>query len=116
VDLLEGGRALGGQAADASMLVVAKADGLGALHELDAIEDAAAHVAGTLERVDAVAGDQNRLLPRLEHARDALELGIAEQAAPDGGLRDERHVQLDELRLGRAALGPLRRLRVAGFL
>jgi len=86
------------------MQVVAKADRLGALQQLDAIEDAAAHVARALERIQAVAGDQDRLLAGREHARDARVFVVAEEAAPDGRLRDERRVQVDERLVGSAGL------------
>jgi hypothetical protein len=45
---------------------VAEADGLGALVDLDAVEDAAAHVARALEGIVAVAGNEDGVLARLE--------------------------------------------------
>src|SRR5690606_42137918 len=67
-DLPQARRALGLQVADAPMLVVANPDRLGALVQLDAIEDAAAHVARSLERVESLAGDDDRVLARLHGA------------------------------------------------
>ncbi len=87
------------------MQAIAKADRLGALEQLDAIENAAAHVAGSLERIDALAGHQHRLLSGRQHAGDAGVLLLAQQAAADRGLRHQRHIEIDEGIAGRPGLG-----------
>src|SRR5690606_13074564 len=62
-DLLQCRRTGRLQRSDAAVLAIVEADGLRALYQLDAIEDAAAHVARSLERIGSFASDQNRVLP-----------------------------------------------------
>ncbi len=92
------------QRSDPPMPPVAETDRLAVLEQFDAVEDAAAHVSRTLERIDAVPGDEHRVLARREHARNAFEIRVAEQAAADRRMRHQRDVQVDERRIRVARL------------
>src|SRR5690606_39807728 len=61
-DLFQRGRPVGRDRADAPVQLVAEADRLRALEQLDAVEDAAAHVPGPLKGVGSVARDEDRVL------------------------------------------------------
>ena len=57
---------------------VAEMDAVVALQDLEAIEDAAADIAGALERIGAIGRYQDRLLPGLEALLQRGEAGVAE--------------------------------------
>ena len=97
------------------MELVTETDCLGTLDQLDAVEDAAADIPGTLERIDAGPADQDGLLAGRKHPQHAGVLAFAQQAASDCRLRHQRHVKINERVVRRAPLRTPRGLRVAGF-
>jgi hypothetical protein len=82
-DLAQRGRAVGLDRIDPPVQPVAKADGLGVLVDLDAVEDAAAHIARALEGIVAVSGDEDGVLAGLEIARSS----VANPLRPEGCAR-----------------------------
>ena len=105
-DLAQGRRTLRREVAEAGVVAVAEADALAFLEQFDAIEDAAADIARSLERVGAVARDHDGLLVRLEPRLELLVAGIPEKAASDGGNAHWRKIQVDErCRLDRSSPG-----------
>ena len=72
---------------------------------MDAVEDAAADVAGALEGVGALPSHQDGLLARPQAASQPLVARVAEQAPADGGHADERGVEVDEGVVRVAGLG-----------
>ena len=105
---------LGRDAAEAFVAAVAKAETVFALDDADAVEDAAPHVAGPFERIESVAGDEDRVPARLESAGERVVFGLAEEAASDGGHARECREQVDEDIFRIVALGARRGLRLAG--
>jgi hypothetical protein len=86
------------------VIAVAEADAVGFLNQLDAVEDSAADVGGSLERVAAGSGDDERLLARLETADESLIAVVSEQTASDRGNGDVGNVEIYECVVGIACL------------
>ena len=109
-------RRTGGQnLAQALVLLVAEAHADVALDQLDAVEDAAAHIARSLERIEPVARQQDRLLAGFEALAQVGLFSLAQHAAADRRDRHQGRVELDE---GVAGLGLAwrdQRLGVAGL-
>src|SRR5205085_581950 len=63
-DLAQVRRPIGRQCAEPGMIAVAEAGAGTVLDQLDAVENAAADISRALERIGAVAGDNDRLLSR----------------------------------------------------
>ena len=78
------------------MIAVAEADRLLVLNDLDPIEDAAPDVAGSLEAVGSVAGNQNCLLAWLEALPETVVSGLAQERAPDRRRTHQSGVEVDE--------------------
>ena len=93
---------------DAPVVEVAEPDAGVALQHLDAVEHPAAHVARPFERVEAVGGDQDRLLSGLEALLERVVAGVAEQAAADRRHADRRDVEVDERVAGVGRFGMVR--------
>ena len=115
VILLEIGRPGGFNAPYPLVVVVVKTYRVIALLDLEAVEDPAANVAGSLERVAALAGEQYRLLVLCQLLAEVIVLGLAEQTASDCGHRDHRCIQLHEGVVGFAPFGPRSRYRIVQF-
>ena len=99
----------------ALVLMIPETDGTFALHDVEAVEDAAADVPGALERVPAGAGQQDRLLARGQGPREIAVLGVSEQAPADAGYGDHRGMKLHERIVRASRLGSLDRGRIASF-
>ena len=78
------------------MVAIAEADGVIALDELEAIEDAATDVARALEGVASVAGHQYPVPTRLEALGQIAVLAFPQDARADGGDGDQRCIEFDE--------------------
>ena len=89
-------RAFGRKVAQPRVIAVAEADAVGFLDQFDAVEDSAADVGGSLERVAAGSGDDERLLAWLQTAGEPLVAVVSEQAAADRGHGDVGDVEIDE--------------------
>ena len=81
-------RAFGRQVAQPGVIAVAETDAVGFLDQFDPVEDSAPHIGGPLEGIAAGAGDDERLLARLQPAGQPVVAVVAEQTAADGRHRD----------------------------
>jgi len=108
IDVAQRRRAGNRKAARARMRAVAEADRRITLQHCDPVEDPAAYIARSLERIEAIGGDQDGLLARLEALLEAGEAGLAEQPLADRRHRDRGDVEIDE------AVGGVVGFRVAG--
>ena len=95
-DLGQAWRAFGGYVTQAPVVAIAKAQRAAVLDHFDPVEDAAAHVAGALERIDTMPGHQDGRLPGREVVRQALIALVAQQAAANGRRAHQRGEELDE--------------------
>ena len=105
-DFGEGLREIRRHLAQVLVVAVAEANAAFALGELDAVEDAAADEARALERIEAIGGDQQRMLAGLQAGEEVFVLGLAQQAAADDGGADQRRIEIDEALFRIIALGP----------
>src|SRR5690606_23901637 len=112
-DLAQGWSAFRLDRADPRVQPVSKTDGLRALVQFDAVEDSAAHIAGALERILALTRDQDGMLAGLEACLELFERSVADQAAANGRVRNQRCMEFDEHIIRIAALGPRGRLGIA---
>ena len=98
------------------MIAVPEAHAPAILQKLDAVENAAADIAGTLEGVSPITRHDNRLLTPLQPLPQALVTALAQQAHADRGHTDRSDVKFDEKVFGSSALRAVRRLRLACLL
>ena len=82
------------------MIAVSEPDSGSLLLEFDTIEYAASNVARTFEGIAARAGDQDRLLSRLELTAKALISGVPQKTSANRGNAGECHVEIDECVVG----------------
>ena len=85
-----------------------------ALDQLDAIEDATAHITRAAEGVGSVTRDQDRLLAGPQPLGERRIFGLAEQALADRGNTDQRRIEIDEWFVRRSGFGPGDRLCIPG--
>ena len=114
VDFGEARRIRGGQGAQPPVLAVAEAHAPVSLDEMDAIENTSPHIAGSLEGVAAPSGDQERVLAGREPGIEAVEFGLAKQAAADGGSGGQGCIEVDEGLFRRAPFRPGRGPGITG--
>ena len=97
------------------VLAVAEAHAPVSLDEMDAIENTPPpHIAGSLEGVAALAGDQECVLVGFEPGIETVELGLAKQAAADGASGGECCIEVDEGLFRRTPFRPGRGPGIAG--
>jgi hypothetical protein len=96
--LLAQGRRVGdGKLVDPPMLILGQAIGAGALNDLYAIEGARSHVAGALERIDALCGkEQQGVAQAALRGQPGVRL-VPQQVAADQRRVDQRGVEGDEV-------------------
>ncbi len=88
--------AFGRKAPQPCVVAVAEADAVGVLDQFDAVEDAAADIGRSFERIPPRSRDDQRLLTRLQSAGQPRVAVIAEQAAANGRNRDISDIEVDE--------------------
>ena len=78
------------------MVAIAEAGARAFLQELDPVEDASSHVAGALEGVQPISGDEEGLLAWLQTSDELIVAALAQEALADRRHADERSVKVDE--------------------
>ena len=112
IDLIQVGGTFGCDRPQPLVISVPKPDQRVPLDDLETIEDAAPDVSRALERIAAAGGQEDGLLARFEPGGQIGIAAFAEQAAADGGHRDQGRIEVDEQVVRIARLRTLGRLRV----
>ena len=101
-DFFEMRRALGSKSRQALMVEVGKAEALIALNHLDAVENAAAHIARAFKRITPFARHHDCLLPAFQTALQIIPVRFTEQAFADGRLAHQSGVKVHKSIVARA--------------
>ena len=97
------------------MIAVAEVETAAVLFEFQAVKNSATHIARTLERIQSLTSDENRLLLRLQLLLQLRVARIAEQTAANRRHRHRRIKHLNELIFRIGTLRVLRPFRVFRF-
>ena len=108
-------RALGKNIAEAAVVAVAEVETAAILLQLQPVKNPATHIARTLERIQSLTSDENRLLLRLQLLLQLRVARIAEQTAANRRHRHRRIKHLNELIFRIGALRMLCPFRVLRF-
>ena len=103
------------QSAQTFVLLVMKADGSIALNQLDAVEDATAHIARALKGILAAPKYQNGMFVFFQPIANSRIFVVTKKGAADLGSTDQRHMHVDKCVFRRAFFRTLERARIASF-